>query len=118
MLPTPRKGPRMNVYAQLTQEQRCQIYAFKKAGSTQSAIAQELKVHKSTISRELRRNTGQRNYRPKQAQELANSRQRDRADRTHISSKTWGTRDTIPILATLKSYLGGNYGHNIYFSNP
>lgn len=55
------------------------------------AIAQELKVHKSTISRELKRNTGQRGYRPKQAQQLAASRQQQRASATRISSEIWDT---------------------------
>ena len=47
-------------YKQLTQEQRYQIYAFKRAGWSQSAIALELGVNKSSISRELERNRGQR----------------------------------------------------------
>ena len=38
-------------YLHLTQELRYQIYAFSKAKWTQKAIAQELIVHKSTISR-------------------------------------------------------------------
>jgi transposase, IS30 family len=78
-------------YTQLTQEQRYQIYAFKKAGFTQSVIAQELKVHKSTVSRELKRNTGQRGYRPKQAHALAGSRQHLRAGGTRINSEIWDT---------------------------
>jgi IS30 family transposase len=58
-------------YTQLTQEQRYQIYAFKKAGFNQTEIAKEIGVHKSTVSRELRRNKGKRGYRPKQAHWLA-----------------------------------------------
>jgi IS30 family transposase len=38
-----------------------------KAGHDQSQIAKLLDRHKSTISRELRRNSGSRGYRPKQA---------------------------------------------------
>ena len=45
----------MRRYSQLTQEQRCQIYAFLKADFLLSAIAKEIGVHKSTISRELNR---------------------------------------------------------------
>ena len=44
----------MTHYTQLTQEQRYQIYALNKAGFTQKAIAIDLGVHPSTISRELR----------------------------------------------------------------
>ena len=61
----------MRQYTQLTLEQRYQIYAFKKAGFNQTKIAKEVGVHKSTISRELRRNRGFRGYRPKQAHSKA-----------------------------------------------
>ncbi len=44
----------MNSYTQLTIEQRYQIYGLKKAGFSQTTIASELKLHKSTISRGLR----------------------------------------------------------------
>jgi len=35
------------------------------AGNNQSQIAKELSVHQSTISREFKRNLGERGYRPK-----------------------------------------------------
>ncbi len=54
----------MRRYSQLTQEQRYQIYAFLKADFSLSAIAKEIVVHKSTISRELKRNKGKKGYRP------------------------------------------------------
>ena len=58
----------MNTYKQLTNEQRCQLYALNKTGFSQQMIANEIRVSQSTISRELRRNTGKRGYRYKQAQ--------------------------------------------------
>ena len=61
-------------YHQLTETERHQIYAFRKAGLSQSDIAQELKRSKSTIYREFKRNTGLRGYRPHQAQRLADVR--------------------------------------------
>lgn len=61
-------------YKQLTEEQRYQIYGLLTAGKSPSAIALELEVHKSTITRELQRNSGKRGYRPKQANELSNMR--------------------------------------------
>jgi len=76
-------------YKQLTQEQRYQIYAFKRAGWSQSAIALELGVNKSSISRELERNRGQRGYRPKQAHERAVARRQERVRRPRISAATW-----------------------------
>ena len=60
----------MLIYTQLTSEQRYQIQALLKAECSQTEIARVLNVHKSTISRELRRNRGRRGYRPRQAQIL------------------------------------------------
>jgi IS30 family transposase len=54
-------------YKHLSQAERYQIYALMKAGHDQTQIAKLLDRHKSTISRELRRNSGSRGYRPKQA---------------------------------------------------
>jgi len=45
-----------------------------KIGFTQTRIAQQVGVHRSTISRELRCNTGKRGYRFKQAQRMAQQR--------------------------------------------
>ena len=64
----------MSGYTQLTQEERYQIHILKRAGHTQSEIAEMLGRHKATISRELARNTGLSGYRPKQAQRLALTR--------------------------------------------
>lgn len=75
-------------YRQLTQEQRYQIYALLKAGHSQTQIAALIVCHKSTISRELRRNRGAKGYRPKQATELALSR-RCQGHRARISLQTW-----------------------------
>jgi IS30 family transposase len=61
-------------YAQLTQEQRCQIYACLRAGWTQEETAKEIGVNQATISREARRNRGRRGYRPKQAHAKARAR--------------------------------------------
>ncbi len=54
----------MRSYTQLTQEQRYQIYAFLKAGFSQSTIAFEINVHKASVSREIRRNLGKKGYIP------------------------------------------------------
>jgi IS30 family transposase len=75
-------------YTQLTQEQRYQINALKKMGHDQSQIAKCLGVNKSTISHELRRNQGQRGYRPKQAHEKALKRRTGKAQK-RITTETW-----------------------------
>jgi len=49
-------------YQQLIDSQRYQIEAYLKAKYTLTQIAQELGVHKSTISRELKRNSKKRSY--------------------------------------------------------
>ena len=66
----------MRTYHQLTREQRYQIYALKKMGHYLSEIADVLGVNKSSVSRELKRNSGKRGYRPQQAQALALGRRR------------------------------------------
>ena len=75
-------------YTQLTRGQRYQIYALMKAGHNQTQIAAVIACHKSTISRELRRNCGQKGYRPYPADELAFDRQCD-AYRARITWQTW-----------------------------
>lgn len=63
-------------YQQLTQEQRYMIYVLRQEGYNQSRIARAIGVHKSTISRELRRNIYRKGYRPKMAHRLAVKRRR------------------------------------------
>lgn len=65
-------------YEQLTENERYQIYTMKSLGYLQKEIAAHLGRDPSTISRELKRNTGLRGYRPRQAQQLAEQR-RDNA---------------------------------------
>lgn len=43
-------------HKQLTQVQRYHISAFLRAGYTQTAIADEIGVHKTTIGQEIKRN--------------------------------------------------------------
>ena len=61
-------------YKQLTQEQRYTIYRLMKKGFSKSSISVIIDVHRSTVYRELTRNTGQRGYRYKQAQKLTEER--------------------------------------------
>jgi len=75
-------------YRQLAREQRYQIKALMKQGHNQTQIAANIGCHKSTISRELKRNRGWKGYRPHQADELAYDRQCE-AYRSRIAWKTW-----------------------------
>jgi len=65
-------------YKHLTIEERYHIQAYKKAGYTQKAIAKELNVSPSTISRELKRNssTQRKNYSANNAHKVAVYRRR------------------------------------------
>ena len=82
----------MRTYKQLTQEQRYQIYVLMKMGHYQTDIAKCIGVDKSTISRELKRNQGQRGYRPKQAHNLAMNRRKKGHRR--ICCETWALIET------------------------
>src|SRR6056297_3395988 len=75
-------------YTQLTSEQRYAIYALKKRGETQTTIAETIGVHKSTVSREIRRNTGGRGYRYKQAHRFALKRRKCKANK-RITDEDW-----------------------------
>jgi transposase, IS30 family len=75
-------------YTQLTREQRYQIYALIKGAHNQPQIAVIVGCHKSTISRELRRNCGEHGYYPNQAQQQARRRQRN-SHGPRIPAETW-----------------------------
>lgn len=64
-------------YRHLTYDLRCQIYALLKRGFSQKQMAKDLQIDQSTISREIRRNKGQKGYRYKQAQEKAIERRKN-----------------------------------------
>lgn len=83
----------MKIYTQLTREQRYQIYALLKAGHNQTEIAHLIDVHKSTVSREIRRNCGLRGYRPKQAHRLALGRRKKTWRR--IQAPTWALVESL-----------------------
>ena len=76
-------------YKQLTYEQRYQIRALLKIGQKQAQIAECLGVHKSTISREIQRNRGQRGYRPKQAHQYAVLRRKKTKKKIKASTWVW-----------------------------
>jgi IS30 family transposase len=86
----------MGQYTQLTQEQRYQIYAFMKADFSKTQIASEIGVHKSTVSREMKRNQGKKGYRPKQAHIMAMKRR----TKAHKFIKL-----TPPVIALINNFI-------------
>ena len=81
-------------YTQLTQEERYQIYALKKAGHIQAEIAEIVGRDPGTISRELRRNRGLKGYRPQQAHNLAMARRREKAQ-ARLGDEIWQRIETL-----------------------
>jgi IS30 family transposase len=72
-------------YKQLDFRKRCQIYGLWRAGHSQTEIAKEVGVHKSTISRELKRNItfvrtalGSWQYKPNYAQSHTDERHKEK----------------------------------------
>jgi len=68
-------------YHHLTTDERCQIYALKSTGKPQNQIAKHLGISESTICRELKRNSGKKGYRHKQASEKAAERRHNASHR-------------------------------------
>jgi IS30 family transposase len=77
------------VYKQLTADERCEIYELRQQGMTLAAIGDKLGRNPGTISREITRNSGQRAYRPRQAQELRDERARERRNQRTIDPQVW-----------------------------
>ena len=68
-------------YHHVTREIISQIYALKATGTSLNKIASIVERHVSTISREMKRNTGGRGYRYNQVDEKALERRKN-ANRT------------------------------------
>jgi len=79
-----------NSYSQLTDDERIEMYAMMHAGNSKSEIIRQLGRSPSTIYREIRRNTGQRGYRPKQAHEWATQRRKQSPKSIKMNTVTVG----------------------------
>lgn len=88
----------MKKYKQLTLEQRYQIHALLKAGQSGAEIGKIIGVHKSTITRELKRNWSKRGYRPQFADKQALRRRAEKAG-PRIPESVW-----TEIEAEIKKY--------------
>ena len=84
-------------YHHLTQETRCQIYILKEIGKSPAAIGEILNVHRSTIGRELDRNTGLRGYHHNQA----HKKEKERRSEVPYPNK----KMTIPMIAAVEEKL-------------
>jgi IS30 family transposase len=75
-------------YQQLTQEQRYQISGLRKARMSARAISQEVGVHSSTVTRELKRNQINGYYDPHQAHRLSDQRRKNALKANKFNQKT------------------------------
>jgi IS30 family transposase len=74
----------LKAHHHLTRDQRCQIFALKRRGLTQTGIAVDVGVSQGTVSRELARNKGFRGYRFLQAHRFAEQRGSARKGLAHV----------------------------------
>lgn len=74
-------------YYQLTYEQRCQIKVLLQVGLSIRRIATEIGVDASTVVREIKRNSGKRGYRSKQAHRKAMKRRDVRSKPYKLTDK-------------------------------
>lgn len=77
----------MKKFRRINNEDRCQIYALNKQGSSQQSIAEMLGISQSAVSRELARNRGKRGYRFKQAEAKAQARQAVRSKPRKLTAR-------------------------------
>ena len=83
-------------YTHLSLEERYYIEVEQRKGTSQNKIAEALGRHQSNISREIKRNKGQRGYRHKQANQQAKQRHREKAKHVKL---------TTEIQAIIRGYL-------------
>lgn len=76
-------------YKHLTREERYQIHVLKRQGVSLGRIAAELGRNRSTLCRELQRNSTAAGYKPAHAHDKARGRQRARRNARHFSATQW-----------------------------
>ena len=76
-------------YTHLTREERYQIHALRRRGLSCADIARDLQRHRSSISRELKRNAAPQGYKPAQAHDKARARQCQRRNAREFCEDQW-----------------------------
>jgi len=84
-------------HTQLTLAQRYEIFAFHQASITIFQIAKHLGVHRSTVYREIERNSHNGRYHPETAQQILKERKRAAKPRK-ISAQAWHLIETLLCL--------------------
>jgi len=84
-------------YHQITPGERYMLSALRKQGLSDAAIARALGRHRSTIGREICRNTTHADgyYRPEHAQDATNGRRSRSRRNSHFSAADWATIESL-----------------------
>jgi transposase, IS30 family len=105
-------------YSQLTEAERNQIYALLQDNVPNTRIAAILKRDVSTIGREIKRNRGQRGYRPRQANNKAQNRRNTHHRKkmtpeviAHIEEKLRQEYSPEQICGTMYNCIGVRISH-------
>lgn len=94
-------------YKHLSREERYQIHALKRQGVSLGCIAAELGRSRSTISRELRRNSAPSGYKPAYAHDKALARQGERRNAQHFSGEQWAHVEGLLRLSLSPQQISG-----------
>lgn len=109
-------------HKQLDFRKRCQIYGLWRAGHSQIEIAKEVRVHKSTISRELKRNItfvrtalGSWQYKPNYAQGYTDERHKLKPNRVKFTKEVQHfVRDKLSLDWSPEQISGYAKRHNLF----
>lgn len=82
-------------YTHLSRDERYQICLMRRQGHNCTQIAQELGRHRSSISREIKRNTSLRGYKANAADIQAHARQCQRRNAKQFTAQHWKTLDAL-----------------------
>jgi transposase, IS30 family len=86
------------MHTHLNRERRVALATLKRTGMSQSSIARELGVHRSTISRELKRNTRVLGYHSAHADRLTRKRRRESKHSYRLLENNQALADLVEAL--------------------
>ena len=105
-------------YRHLTAGHRIVVHTLLQEDKTHRHIADKLGVHRSTVSREISRNTGRRGYRHQQAQAMAEERLAQPRTKkmtddviAHIETEIRKQHAPEQITGTMKNHVGTRISH-------
>lgn len=100
---------------QLTLAQRYEIYAYLQARISKSQIAMFINVHRSTVYREVKRNSSNSKYHPEEAHRKDEERKRQAKPRK-ISNQVWALVETLLKLDYSPEQISGYFNRTGVYS--